>query len=84
MKSAGNLARLSTNVSHDLAFGNKTTPLPTSVARGTSGAISFEAHTQSYCVGGLAGTARLAGSFSITTGVWGMYLDAQASITRAA
>lgn len=53
-------------------------------SEGSSGAISFEAHTQSYCVGGLAGTARLAGSFSITTGVWGMYLDAQASITRAA
>jgi hypothetical protein len=29
MKSAGNLARLSINVSHDLAFGNKTTALPT-------------------------------------------------------
>ena len=28
MKSAGNLARLSINVSHDLAFGNNTTALP--------------------------------------------------------
>jgi len=28
MKSAGNLARLSIKVSHDLAFGNKTTALP--------------------------------------------------------
>jgi hypothetical protein len=49
-----------------------------------SAVISLEAHTQPYCVGALAGTAGLVGSCSGTTGVWGMYLDAQASITRAA